>query len=317
MVPWYVLHAPCQKHSRNKSASFRFKGFHQINRKRLQAGLSGRQLLGILFDRDLDEQTVDTREAMQDLPSGMVTFLFTDIEGSTRLWEQFPVAMLDAHARHDLILREAITANDGMVFGTVGDAFHAVFVSPLSALAGALAAQRALLAEPWGAIGALRVRMALHTSVVEPRDGDYFGSALSRVARLLDMGHGGQTLLSRAMQEAVRDQVSADVRLRDLGEHRLRDLVEQEHVFQVVVSDLPVDFPPLRKTVRLPSDLPAPPAAQLSSEQQLELDTQALRQAKLPGMPGIDFEAVWKKEREQASQRRARKRKKEKPDGML
>jgi class 3 adenylate cyclase len=243
----------------------------------------------------------------------MVTFLFTDIEGSTRLWEQFPEAMPDAHGRHDRILREAIAAHDGVVFGTVGDAFHAVFVSPLSALGAALAAQRALLAEPWGAIGALRVRMALHISVVEPRDGDYYGAALSRVARLLDMGHGGQTLLSRATQEEVRDVLSTDVALRDLGEHPLRDLVELEHVYQVVVADLPADFPALRKSVRSPDD--APDSQQ--SIEQLALDTQALRQAKLPGMPGIDFEAVWRKEREQASQRRTRKRRKETPDSMF
>jgi class 3 adenylate cyclase len=256
------------------------------------------------------------RESMQDLPGGLVTFLFTDIEGSTRLWEQYPQAMPDAHARHDQILRQAITTNDGVVFRTVGDAFHAVFVSAPSALAAALDAQRALFAEPWGAIGALRVRMALHTSVVEPRDDDYFGPALNRVARLLDMGNGGQTLLSRAMQEGVRDQLSTGMALRDLGEHHLRDLLEPERVFQLVVSDMPADFPPLRVSVRLASEPSDPLAAQQVIEQQLALDTHALRQAKLPGMPGIDYEAVWKKEREQARQRRARQ-KKEKPDSMF
>jgi class 3 adenylate cyclase len=254
---------------------------------------------------------------MQDLPNGMVTFLFTDIEGSTRLWEHHPHAMTEALARHDRILRQAITANDGAVFRTVGDAFHAVFVAAQSGLAAAIAAQRGLFAESWGTIGAIRVRMALHVSVAEPRDGDYFGPALNRVARLLDMGNGGQTLLSRAMQEVVRDQLPTDVVLRDLGEHQLRDLVEPEHVFQVATPDMPADFPPLRVSVRLPSEALDSSALQEAIEQQLALDTQALRQAKLPGMPRIDFEAVWKKEREQASLRRTRKRKKTPPGSMF
>jgi class 3 adenylate cyclase len=253
------------------------------------------------------------KKAMQNLPGGNVTFLFTDIEGSTRLWEQFPEAMLLALARHDQILQEAILLHAGQVFGTGGDAFQAVFVSPLAALASALAAQRALLAEPWGIIGTLRVRMALHTGFMEPQNGDYFGAELSRIARLLDMGHGGQTLLSHAMHAAVFAQLSTEVALRDLGEHELRDLVEREQVFQVVVADLPADFPPLRKTVRLPAGVAAP----LDAPQQGLRDGPALRQVKLPGMPGIDFEAVWKKEREQANQRRSRKPKKEKPDGMF
>jgi class 3 adenylate cyclase len=254
---------------------------------------------------------------MAELPGGMVTFLFTDIEGSTRLWEQFPQAMPDAHARHNALLHQVIAEHDGLVFRTVGDAFHAAFVSAGLAVDAALSAQRALATEPWGAVGAIRVRMALHISPIEPRDGDYFGSALSRVARLLEMGHGGQTLLSRSMEEVVRDQLAPGMAVRDLGEHHLRDLVEPEQVFQLIVPDLPADFPPLRLSVHGPSEAIAPVIEQQAGELPHELDAQALQQAKLPGMPKIDYDALWKKERERASQQRSRKRKRNQPDPLF
>src|SRR5688500_16731735 len=122
---------------------------------------------------------------MPDLAAGTVTFLFTDIEGSTRLWEQHPQAMEAALARHDLLLRRAIEANQGRVFKTIGDAFCAAFATAADAVEAAASAQQALQAEPWGAIGPLGVRMALHTGAVQQRGGDYFGPPLNRVARLL------------------------------------------------------------------------------------------------------------------------------------
>src|SRR5262245_20166284 len=125
---------------------------------------------------------------MSALPSGTVTFLFTDIEGSTKLWEQHPQAMRSALARHDSILRQAIESHNGYVFKTVGDAFCAAFRTAADALAAALAAQHALIGEAWGETGALRVRMALHTGAAEERDGDYFGPTLNRAARLLSAG---------------------------------------------------------------------------------------------------------------------------------
>ncbi|HZO87834.1 MAG TPA: adenylate/guanylate cyclase domain-containing protein, partial [Chthonomonadaceae bacterium] len=136
-------------------------------------------------------------------PTGTVTFLFTDIEGSTRLWEQHPEAMRSALARHDALLRQAIEGNNGLVFKTMGDAFCAAFHSATEGLAAALSAQRALVAEPWQEGLSLRVRMALHTGNAEERDGDYFGQPLNRVARLLAIGHGGQVLLSAATQTLV------------------------------------------------------------------------------------------------------------------
>src|SRR5215218_6507373 len=159
---------------------------------------------------------------VSDLPTGMVTFLFTDIEGSTRLWDRYPDNMPEALERHDRILSKNISEHAGVVFRTVGDAFCAAFGAPLPAVCAALGAQRALHAEPWGAIGAMRVRMGLHTSEVELREDGYFGPPLNRVARLMAAGHGGQTLICRVTQELVRDKLSPDVELRDLGEHYLR-----------------------------------------------------------------------------------------------
>src|SRR5579871_2160954 len=144
---------------------------------------------------------------MPDLPAGTVTFLFTDIEGSTRLWEQYPEAMRTALACHDQLLRETIQSHGGHVFKTVGDAFCAVFSTAPAALLATLAAQRALVAEDYEEIGPLRVRMALHTGVAEQRDQDYFGPPLNRVARLLAVGHGGQVLLSTITQALVREHL--------------------------------------------------------------------------------------------------------------
>ncbi len=141
---------------------------------------------------------------MADLPTGTVTFLFTDIEGSTTRWEQHREAMQTALARHDAILRQAIEGHGGVVFKTMGDAFYTAFATAPNALDAALAAQHVLQQETWSAAtGALRVRMALHTGTAEQRDRDYFGPPLNRVARLLAAGHGSQILLSRAAREDV------------------------------------------------------------------------------------------------------------------
>jgi hypothetical protein len=148
------------------------------------------------------------------LPTGTVTFLFTDIEGSVNLWEEHPAAMRAALARHDDLLRHAIESHGGHVFKTVGDAFYAAFTTAPDAIVAALDAQRSLHAEIWNETGPVRVRMALHTGTAEVRGGDYFGPHLNRVARLLDAGHGGQVLLSLATEELARDQlleVAADL----------------------------------------------------------------------------------------------------------
>src|SRR5262245_51049616 len=163
-------------------------------------------------------------------PTGTVTFLYTDIEGSTRLWEERPDAMRADADRHFALLREAIGAHGGQVFRTQGDGLCAAFATAPPALAAALAAQLALQREPWPGGDAVRVRMALHTGAAEARDGDYVGACLNRVGRLLGIGHGGQTLVSRTTFDLVREALPAGAALRDLGAHRLRDLAAPEQV---------------------------------------------------------------------------------------
>jgi len=190
------------------------------------------------------------------LPTGTVTFLFTDIEGSTRLWETQRAAMQLALAHHDAIMRDAIEANDGYLVKTTGDGAHAAFAIAADAIAACLAAQRALKAHAWGELR-IKSRMALHSGTAEQRDADYYGPALSRGARLMAAGHGGQILLSLATEELVRDHLPADIALRNMGERRLKDLVRPERVYQVVAPDLPADFPPLKTLDARPNNLPA------------------------------------------------------------
>jgi len=195
-------------------------------------------------------------------PTGTVTFLFTDIEGSTRLWATQHDAMRASLARHDTLLRECIETHSGHIFKTGGDAFCAVFATATDAVGAALAAQQALHAERWSEHAAVRARMALHTGAAELRHGDYFGTPLSHVARLLAAAHGGQTLVSQVTRDLCRDRLSAGTTLKSLGEHRLKDLPRQETVFQLCHPDLPQAFPPLR-TLLAPIDENVPSIAVL------------------------------------------------------
>jgi predicted ATPase/class 3 adenylate cyclase len=189
-------------------------------------------------------------------PTGTITFLFSDIEGSSKKWEQHPDAMRVALAMHDRMLRETFEARGGFVFKTVGDAFCVAFNTAQEALIAALESQRALHGTVWNGLDELKVRMALHTGAAEHRDGDYFGATLNRVARILSSAHGGQVLLSLPTQELVRDQLPAALQLRHLGEHRLRDLARPEQLFQMVTADLPSQFPALRSLESVPNNLP-------------------------------------------------------------
>ena len=197
-------------------------------------------------------------EVMSDRasPPPVSTFLITDIEGSTRLWEDRAAAMATALARHDGLLRAAVEGRAGTIIKTTGDGVLAVFDDPAAAVAAALDGQRALRDAAWGETGALRVRMAIHSGTAEIRDGDYFGQALNRSARILAIGHGGQVLLSAMTAVLVGDRLGDEVVLRDLGTHRLRDLDRPEQVFQVAARDLPGDFPPLRSLSTRRSNLP-------------------------------------------------------------
>jgi class 3 adenylate cyclase len=203
-------------------------------------------------------------------PRGTVTFLFTDIEGSTQLWERQPKSMKTALARHDTLLRESIETHGGHVFKTVGDAFCAAFSAAPDALEAAVEAQRAMQFEAWNpSIGALRVRIALHTGTAEEREGDYFGPPLNRITRLLAAGHGGQILLSLAARELIRDHLPIQANLLDLGEHRLKDLFRPERVYQLNVPDLPSDFPPLKTLDAKLTNLPTQPTPLIGREREV------------------------------------------------
>jgi predicted ATPase/class 3 adenylate cyclase len=205
------------------------------------------------------------------IPSGTVTLLFTDIEGSTRLWDAEPEAMARGLRRHDEIVRGTIDHAGGYVFKTVGDAFCAAFSTAEAALDAVLAAQRMLAAEQWPMTRPIKVRMGLHTGACEERDNDYFGPAVNRVARLESVAHGGQVLLSGTTAELLRQSLPDGVSLRDLGMHRLKDLGRPEQVFQVEATFLPGDFPPLASLDNpdLPNNLPGQLSAFIGREQEL------------------------------------------------
>jgi len=222
-----------------------------------------------------------------ELPSGTVTFLFTDLEGSTRLWEQSPEAMRPALERHDALLRGAVEQHRGQVVKTTGDGLHAVFITTRDALDAALTAQGALAAEPWGAPGELRVRMGLHTGDAVVRDGDYYGPATNRAARVMAAAHGGQVVLSHATEEIVRDSLPDDVALVDLGEHRLPDLARPERIFQVVAPGLRREFPPLRSLDAMPGNLPGQLTSFVGREVEREAIADALLASRLVTVTGV------------------------------
>jgi adenylate cyclase len=171
------------------------------------------------------------------IPTGTVTFLFTDVEGSTRLWEESREAMKSALARHDEILRDTIESRGGYVFATGGDAFSAAFQAASDALESAIAAQLALQAEAWPGID-VRVRMAVHAGEAEERDGDYFGRTVNRTARVLSTAGGGEILVSSAIAGVAADSLPVGVDLIDLGERDLKDLDRAEHVYRLAAPGL-------------------------------------------------------------------------------
>ena len=213
---------------------------------------------------------VDGRARSPQLPRGTVTLLFSDIEGSTRLWEEDPARMREALGAHNEILRSTITAHHGHVFKTVGDSFCAVFADAGDAVTAAIAAQHALSGSE--NVGTISVRMAVHSGTLEEDEGDYVGPAVNRVARLLAIGHGGQVLVSGVTTDLVQGALPTQATLRDLGEHRLRDLARPEHVYQLLAPDLAPDFPPLRSLQVLPNNLPP----QLSTFVGREMETTAI-----------------------------------------
>lgn len=214
---------------------------------------------------------------MPGLPTGTVAFLFTDIESSTRLWQEQHDAMTAAYPRHDAILREAVAQHGGIVYKTIGDALQVAFPTGPEAVAAALVSQQALRREPWPTSEPLRVRMALHTGTVDPDgDGDYRSPVLNRLGRMLSAAHGGQVLLSQITMELSRDQLPAGA-FEDLGPHQLKDLLEPEHIHQLHHPGLVVDFPPLVTLTSHAHNLPRQPTPFLGREQEVTRVTSLLQ----------------------------------------
>ncbi len=208
-----------------------------------------------------------------------VTFLFTDIEGSTRLWQLDPDAMRAAVGRHDALLRHVIAEHEGVVFSTMGDGLAAAFQAATPAIAATLDAQAQLAEEGWPTPSPIRVRMGLHTGEAESRDGDYFGIAVNQAARLTAVGHGGQVLCS----SATAGLVDTTVPLIDLGEHELRDLGRPLRVFQVGAGE----FGPLRSVESAHARLPVPSSTLVGRDAELATLTEALREARLVTVVGV------------------------------
>jgi predicted ATPase/class 3 adenylate cyclase len=221
---------------------------------------------------------------MAELPSGTVTFLFTDIEGSTRLWEEFPDAMRGALARHDAILRDGVAAHEGHVVKTTGDGIHAVFGTAHDAVDAAVVMQRGLAAESFGEMGRLRVRMGVHSCEAEYRDGDYYGGEVNRAARLMSVAHGDQIVVSLSTSALVRGGL---VEFVDLGEHRLRDLTNRERIFQVSAPGLARDFPELRSLDSLPGNLPRQVTSFVGRDAEIAVVADLVRGSSLVTLTGV------------------------------
>lgn len=192
------------------------------------------------------------------MPTGTVTFLFTDVQGSTHAWEQSPDLIMKALAQHDEAVVGAASKHGGVVVKPrgEGDSRFIVFQSAVDAVAGVTDMQRQLADIEWVTPSPLLVRMSIHTGTAELDDGDYYGSTVNRAARLRGIAHGGQTVISRATWELVQDSLPPGVTIRDMGEHGLKDLTRPEHVYQLEIEGLVNDFPPLLSLDAVPNNLP-------------------------------------------------------------
>ena len=204
------------------------------------------------------------------MTSKPITFLFTDLEGSTPLWEQYPDDMQQASARHDALMRAVIEEHRGQVVKTTGDGFHAAFETPADGVAAALTGQRRLAAESWPkTTGPLKVRMGLHTGVSQERAGDFYGLEVNLAARIMGLGYGGQILLSEVTTKLVERSLPPDCTLTDLGEHRLRGIAFLERIYQLNHPGLAADFPPLKSLAAFKHNLPRQPSSFIGRTQEL------------------------------------------------
>ena len=235
---------------------------------------------------------------MNNLPSGTVTFLFTDIEDSTFLWEQYPEAMKSALAKHDSILKDAIESNRGHIIKTTGDGVHAVFSTALDALNTAITSQRNLHSlilddnvvsihpatntQGYSTTNLqLKSRMGLHTGEAELRDNDYFGQTLNRAARIMSAGHGGQILISDVTAQVVREHLPEGLSLLDLGEHHLKGLLHAEKIYQVLAPDLQKEFPALNSIPTATNNLPTQLTSFIGREREMTEAIKRLENARL------------------------------------
>ena len=224
-----------------------------------------------------------------DLPSGLITYLFTDVAGSTPLWQQYPHEMKNVMARHDSLLTSAVEANGGTVVRPrgEGDSIFAVFLGATDAVGAACAAQELLLRERWPEDIAINVRMALHTGESQLRGHDYYGATVNRCARLRAIAHGGQVVLSQATAQLVQDAMPAGVTLRDMGSHSLKDLQRPEQVFQLLHPDLPSEFPPLKSPDTLHHNLPIQVTSFIGRESEIHEITGLFDDARCVTLTGI------------------------------
>jgi predicted ATPase/class 3 adenylate cyclase len=225
-----------------------------------------------------------------DLPAGTVTFLLTDIEGSTRLWEAVPEAMEVALERHNRLLTEVIEGHGGVVVTSrgEGDSFFAVFPGAVSAVEAAGACQLRLNGEAWPEGAVLQVRMGLHTGEARVDGSDRVDHApINRCARVKAAGHGGQVLVTQTTRDLVGGRLGGGFGLTRLGEFRLRDLAEPELIYQLTHADLPADFPPIRTVAERTGNLPVPVSSFIGRERELEQTAAALGQARVVTLTGV------------------------------
>ncbi|MDQ2913048.1 MAG: adenylate/guanylate cyclase domain-containing protein, partial [Chloroflexota bacterium] len=235
--------------------------------------------------------TPDRERGATGGPAGTVTMLFSDIEGSTQQlqalgadrWER----NLEVHSR---IIRAALALHGGTEVRTEGDSFFAVFTSPTAAIAAVAAMQRDLAAASWPEGGPVRVRMGLHTGEARPASAaagtDYIGFEVHRAARIMAAGYGGQVLVSDTTAPLVRDALPSGVTLRELGEHRFKDLVRPQQIYQLVIAGLPQEFPPLRTLDATSNNLPTQLTSFLGREAQLEKGLKLLKASRLVTLTG-------------------------------
>ncbi|HEX4836171.1 MAG TPA: tetratricopeptide repeat protein [bacterium] len=223
---------------------------------------------------------------MAGLPTGTVTFLFTDIEGFPRLHPRVGDGSADALAEYQALLRAAIRERSGQEVHLLEDTCLATFGRPEDAVAAAVAAQQALAAHPWRDGAAIRARMGIHTAEPVLATGGYVGMEPRRVAQLCAAGHGGQVLLSQTTHDLVQRDLPAGVRLKDLGEHRLKDLQRSEKIFQVLHPDLPGEFPPLRTLDTLSNNLPVQVTSFIGREREISEITRLLSGTRLLTLTG-------------------------------